>query len=121
MYVFPFPCLHCAAGGSTHAPSVSATDADLILQSSDAVLFKVHRINLSVHSCIFPGPEVLVDDEVVRFSESAEVLELLLQFIYPNATPELEQLPFDTLSRLAEASEKYHIFSAMEICRLYMK
>ncbi|KZV74943.1 hypothetical protein PENSPDRAFT_572392 [Peniophora sp. CONT] len=101
--------------------TVSASDADLTLESSDGVLFKVHRINFSVHSCIFPGPEVPVNDEVVKFLESSEVLELLLQFIYPNTSPDLEHLPFEILSDLAEASEKYHIFSAMEICRLHMK
>ena len=36
-------------------------------------------------------------------------------------TPDMDALDFATLERLADAAEKYHIFSAMEICRLHMK
>ena len=78
-------------------------------------------MNLSVHSCIFPGSEIPVSDEIVPFPEKADVLELLLQHIYPDTSPNMDNIGLSTLSLLAEAAEKYHIFNVMEICRLHMK
>ena len=60
-------------------------------------------------------------DEIASFSEESAILELLLRHIYPNAAPDLDTLDFETLGKLADAAEKYHIFSVMEICRLHMK
>ncbi|KZV74950.1 hypothetical protein PENSPDRAFT_155898 [Peniophora sp. CONT] len=99
----------------------SASDADLTLESSDKILFKVHRNNLSTHSTIFPGEEFSSEGEIVKFSEDSEVLELVLQYVYPNVLPDLGRISFELLKRLADAAEKYHIFSAMEICRLHMQ
>ena len=85
------------------------------------MLFKVHRSNLCAHSPVFPGDEVTNDGEPVRLEESAEVLELLLQHIYTDPAPDLDNESFETIYALAEASEKYQVVLAMEICRLHLK
>jgi len=41
--------------------------------------------------------------------------------VYPRRHPNLENLEFKTLAPLAEAVEKYEVFSAMTICELRLK
>ncbi|KAJ7434053.1 hypothetical protein B0H11DRAFT_741282 [Mycena galericulata] len=102
-----------------------SADADLTIQSSDAVLFKVHRKNLEVHSVVFAGAESATlpenDDEIVRLPETSEVLDLLFQFMYPQPQPDLTALEFQTFADLAEAAEKYMVFSALTLCHMKMK
>ncbi|TRM62289.1 hypothetical protein BD626DRAFT_404272 [Schizophyllum amplum] len=102
-------------------------DSDVTFRSTDGVLFKIHRINLDTHSGAFPPPEFASTEfgcsatEVVDLTEDARTLELLFQFIYPWRQPTLLDTPFEALDALAEAAEKYQIFSAMNICRVRMK
>lgn len=92
------------------------------MSSSDGVLFKVHRKNLELYSEGFPGTDVPVhDDEVVLLTEKASTLELLFQYMYKERQPDLSAVEPDTLAELAEASEKYMVYSAMEVCKVYMK
>ena len=51
----------------------------------------------------------------------SHILELLFQFCYPECDLYLDNLPFNTLAKLAEAMEKYKVFSAIDICRIRMK
>ncbi|KAF8182742.1 hypothetical protein K438DRAFT_1600640 [Mycena galopus ATCC 62051] len=107
--------------------SVCAYDADLTVCSSDNVLFKVHRKNLEAHSGVFAGagdatrPEN--GDEVVELSETANVLDALFQFMYAPAyaQPDLRSMDFMTFEALAEAAEKYMVYSALKICRTQME
>ncbi|KAJ6589476.1 hypothetical protein B0H19DRAFT_1303739 [Mycena capillaripes] len=115
---------------AVRAPQTSsrfcAPDADISILSSDGVLFKVHRKNLEVHSDIFadaanatrsePG-----DVEIVHLTETAEVLELLLQYMYRQRQPYLGDVKFATFANLAEAAEKYMVYSALDICQMKMK
>ena len=48
-------------------------------------------------------------------------LELLFQFCYPDYRPNVEALEFEALALLAEAAEKYQVFSAMNLCKIYMR
>ncbi|KAH7325325.1 hypothetical protein B0J17DRAFT_681864 [Rhizoctonia solani] len=60
---------------------------DLILRSTDGVNFSVHSVLLSLASSVFS--ELLTTgtkSEAIRFSETAEVLALMLKFIYPTPT-----------------------------------
>ncbi|KAJ7431928.1 hypothetical protein B0H11DRAFT_824682 [Mycena galericulata] len=102
-----------------------AADADITIQSSDGVLFKVHRKNLEVHSVVFAGAETATlpenGDEIARLSETSEVLDLLFQFMYPQLQPDLQTLEFSVMDDLAEAAEKYMVFSALTLCRMKMK
>jgi len=58
--------------------------------------------------------------EVVHLTESASILELLFQFIYPMPTPDFESMAFPILDALAEAAEKYQVYPAMGFCRIQM-
>jgi hypothetical protein len=105
--------------------SFYAPDGDVTFKSCDNIIFKVHRKNLDTHSEGFGPPERLVtadpDESIVSLPETAQVMELLFRYMYPMRQPELKHTAFETLASLSEAVEKYQVFSAMEICKLYME
>ena len=104
--------------------TVCAPDSDIILQSSDAVLFEVHRKNLEVHSEGFAGADAISsssEKEVVPLSENSAVLELLLQYMYRQPQPDLRNVKFAALAALAEAAEKYQVYSATTVCNIFMR
>lgn len=95
-----------------------AADADLTFLSNDSVLFKVHRKNLDMLSEGFAAPaRVSGEGEIVQLVESAAVLELLFQYVYPQRQPKLELVEFEVLNGLAEAVEKYQVYPALENCK----
>jgi len=105
-----------------------APDADVTVSSSDGVLFKVHRRNLAVHSDVFAGaqesttpPQNGDEPEIVDLTEDSAVLDLLFQFMYRRPQPDLHALEFKTFAGLAEAAEKYVMYSALTLCRLKME
>lgn len=95
------------------------------MSSSDSVLFKVHRRNLETHSGVFASAEDATrpdnGHETVELSETSDILELLFQFMYPQPQPDLRTLDFKTFAGLAEAAEKYMVFSALTLCRMKME
>jgi hypothetical protein len=111
----------------TPISQVYAPDADITLSSSSGLLFRVHRKNLETHSSAFastsaetaaqPEPE----PEPVALTESSDVLELVLQLMYPHPQPDLRALDLRTLAALAEAAEKYEVHSALTLCRMQME
>lgn len=105
---------------SNETPSVRTDDAEITFQSSDNVLFKIHATNLKARTAGFSPPECSTFHEVVSLSETSSTLELLFKFIYPVIQPDLQSVEFDVLANLAEAAEKYQVFSAMSLCRFYM-
>jgi len=80
-------------------------------------LFKIHAKNLEAHTKRFP-PAL---GAVIPLSETSKVLDLLFLFIYPQRHPEVERMEFETLASLAEAAEKYAVYSAMATCSLGMR
>ena len=60
-------------------------------------------------------------DALVQLPENSVILDLLFQFCYPERHPELNDLDFGILVELAEAAEKYEVFSAISICKTVMK
>ena len=94
---------------------------DLVLQSSDGVRFGAHKMNLEQYSAGFPTADSTVFDNIVTLSEKASVLGPLLHFMHNTRQPDLSKLSFDTLGLLAEAVEKYMVFSAMQVCNIYMR
>jgi hypothetical protein len=86
------------------------------------MLFRVHRKNLEVHSEAFAGGQPFsTKDEVVDLTETAAVLHLLLQYIYPQAPPKLEDVDINSLIGLAEAARKYLFHSVVETCEIRLK
>ncbi|GLB39475.1 putative chitin synthase III catalytic subunit [Lyophyllum shimeji] len=107
-------------GTDVYCYTVCAADADVTFVSSDDVLFHVHKRNLEIAAAGFPPAGFDASGEIVPLTESAATLELLFQYVYPRRHPYLEDTPFEVLSPLAEAAEKYQVFAAMNICRIRM-
>ncbi|KAF8747625.1 Broad-Complex, Tramtrack and Bric a brac [Rhizoctonia solani] len=83
---------------------------DLVLRSTDNVDFSVHALFLSVASPVFS--DLLKSgsrEEVVLFSERAELLALMLKFIYPRPTPNITSL--DLLDDALRVASKYNLDS----------
>jgi hypothetical protein len=99
---------------------VCETDAEVAFQSDDGVLFHIHRKYLEANTEGFPPAGFETEGDAVKLSEQSTTLELLFQFIYPARHPDLASLDFDTLAPLAEAAEKYQVYSAMNICKIRM-
>ena len=91
--------------------------ADLILQSSDKMDFRVFKIILSLASPIFtdmfniplpPSENPDADEvQVVSLSEHSTALDVALRHIYPVRTPEGDTLYFASI--LAEFARKYQV------------
>ncbi|KAJ7118941.1 hypothetical protein C8R44DRAFT_186326 [Mycena epipterygia] len=99
-------------------------DADIAFRSSDQIIFRVHIKNLETHSDGFPPAALCAPgsnlNEVVDLSEPAATLDLLFQYMYPQRQPDLSAIEFPLLADLSEAAEKYEVYSAMDICRIFM-
>ncbi|KAF7362559.1 BTB domain-containing protein [Mycena venus] len=102
-----------------------ASDADITISSADGVLFKIHRKNLEVHSDVFANAENATRPEngaeIVHLTENSNVLDLLFQYMYRQPQPDLNGVEFATVADLAEAAEKYVVYSALGWCRMKMK
>jgi hypothetical protein len=95
---------------------IACSDWDLTLISADGVSFNVHRRNLSVHSTIFATADAIStpgEPEVVPLSETADVLGLLVKFMYRQHQPSLDNIHFGTIADLVKAVHKYEVFAAM--------
>ncbi|KAI9450617.1 hypothetical protein BJY52DRAFT_1419488 [Lactarius psammicola] len=102
--------------------------ADIIIQSSDLVSFRVNKATLSMSSPFFadmfslpqpPDNEVINGLPVVRLSEDAEVLNSLLKMLYPisSAVPD----SYDKALELLVASHKYNMASVQSSIRTEIK
>ncbi|KAH8834946.1 hypothetical protein DL96DRAFT_15242 [Flagelloscypha sp. PMI_526] len=94
----------------------SAEDADAIFQSNDDHIFSLHSQCLEVNTGNMPYA-----NGVTLLPESSGTLELLFGFVYPGRHPELADTPFENLLKLAEAAEKYEVYSAMNVCGIRMR
>jgi len=57
---------------------------------------------------------------VARLHEKSDIVSLILRYMHNARQPDLSEVPFRILSALAEAVEKYKIYSAMEVCKVHM-
>lgn len=72
--------------------------------------------------CDIPeGSQPNEKQETMVLDEPSDVLEILFQFIYPRRHPSLEDIDFETLAAVAEAVEKYQVFSAMNLCAVRLE
>ena len=92
--------------------SFDAEDADLILRAADCGEFRVHRCILSIASPVFrdmftfPQPHDSTHQPPhVDLPETTATLSILLRYIYPIPSPEIED--FTTLTILLASAEKY--------------
>jgi hypothetical protein len=102
---------------------ISAIDADITIQSCDGKLFKVQLHDLQTYSDGFNAPESTQyePDDVVKLSESSSVIGLLLLYMKRGRQPDLSGVDFKLLAGLAEAAQKYEVWSAMEVTKLQMQ
>jgi hypothetical protein len=101
--------------------TVCANDSDLTLGSSDGILFQIHRRNLEAHSEAFAAEDAFLRrHEVVELSETSQVLDLLLQYIYPQPPPNLGTIDCGLLLALAEAAEKYLFHGVIRVCTTHI-
>ena len=101
-------------------PLVNFSDADITFLSSDLVTFKLHRKYLESNTGAFPTAEFETNGEVVHLTEPSSVLEIMFQFVYPKRHPKLDKQDFISVLAIAEAVEKYEVFSAMNTCESRM-
>lgn len=101
----------------------NAPSADFILRTSDNVDFRVHKAILSVASPVFesmftlPSSKADIQDSkdgliVLTCPEPSAVLDPLLRFCYPTATPVLTELT--SLIYLYDAVDKYCMESILK-------
>lgn len=88
-------------------------------------MFKLHRKNLQAYAGALPIPE---DAETppkpgssaiakIKLPESASVLGVIFEYLYPaRYYPYLENMKFEDLMAIADAVEKYQVFSAIGLC-----
>ncbi|KAJ7928735.1 hypothetical protein B0H13DRAFT_2181996 [Mycena leptocephala] len=100
----------------------NSPDADIAFRSSDQIIFRVHIKNLETHSDGFPPSAFCTPGsaEVVDLTEPAATLDLLFQYMYPQRQPDLNEVELPLLANLAEAAEKYQVYSAMDIAKIFM-
>jgi hypothetical protein len=103
-----------------------ASDADIILRSSDDIDFRVYRCVLAAASPFFrdmftlpqPNPETSSERAcipVVPVSERHQTLDSLLRFIYPVADPPIATL--DDISPILAAASKYEFTCVVSTLR----
>ena len=102
--------------------------ADIILRSSDAVDFRVHKLILSEASPVFEGmfsipqpapsasdPSTVDGLAVVPFAETGATLTLLFEICYPMPDPALDTL--QKVDDVLAAALKYDIDAALALAR----
>lgn len=98
-------------------------DLDIKLRSSDGYRYATHSKYLALYCDAFPAAESVTIDqnEVVQMSESSEVVSLLIKFMHRGHPPDLSNVSFEILAALAEAADKYVVFTAIPICKAKMR
>ncbi|KAF8159389.1 hypothetical protein B0H34DRAFT_703263 [Crassisporium funariophilum] len=97
-------------------------NGNICIHSSDGKHFYLQRSNLEASTGAFPpaGFE-MQPGEVTKLEEPATVLVVLFQFVCARRHPDLADIAFDLLAEVAEAAEKYQVFSAINTCFFRMR
>jgi hypothetical protein len=94
---------------------------DIVLVSSDGHRFGTHSKNLGEFTGSFPLHITPANGEEVQIPDlDSTALPLFLQYVHHHRQPDLSHVSFTTLRELAEAVEKYDVYSATEICKVQM-
>ncbi|TRM57750.1 hypothetical protein BD626DRAFT_513940 [Schizophyllum amplum] len=121
--------LSAFAGGLLNAtiPRVSdrfstSTPTTIPFVSRYNTTFHIERAKLERAADFVPPSTVTSSPtEPVTLSENDDTLELLFRFVYCEVHVDLDAIPFRSVAELAEAAEKYMVYSAMTVSYLYMK
>ena len=94
---------------------------DLVLVSSDGHRFGTHMTNLGEFTGSFPLQITPGNGEEVQMPDlDSKALSLFLKYVHHHRQPDLSNVPFTIITELAEAVEKYDVYSATEICKVQM-
>lgn len=114
----PFP-------SSASSPFDETSDGDVLLKSSDEVLFRVHKVILSLASPFFRDmfslpqtgtpPDGPGNVPVIPFPEPSETIDTLLRFIYPGEDPDLKLV--HEIEGVVEAAIKYDMPKCISVMR----
>ncbi|KAL5492710.1 hypothetical protein ACEPAI_4157 [Sanghuangporus weigelae] len=105
-------------------PRHNHSDGDIVLSSSDSVLFRVHSIILKLVSGFFKQmleiPRVTSEnsDEPIPLSEDGKTIALLLDAVYPHYDDAESVRTFEEAWAVTRAAEKYDMPSALESLRV---
>jgi hypothetical protein len=98
------------------------TDSDAILRSLDGKEFHVHRLILSLASPVFdymfslPQPtDIPSKTPTIDVSESSDILQPFLQYLYPRSPPNVSDLPM--WEALYTTADKYTVEVVMDHLR----
>ncbi|KII85196.1 hypothetical protein PLICRDRAFT_335235 [Plicaturopsis crispa FD-325 SS-3] len=102
------------------------SDHDVVLKASDGMHFHFYRKNLKVHSeGMLPTGDATeqstAEPETISLEESSETIDLLLQFMLRQNQPTLQNVSFSAVLALAEAAEKYRVYSVVAPCQVHMR
>ena len=99
-----------------------ASDADVILRSSDGKEFRVHKVILSLASSVFQGMFGLPQPNeppsripIIDVPESSDILEPFLQYLYPRSPPKVPDLAM--WGALCSVADKYGADVVIETLR----
>jgi len=110
-------------GAISMHPLFNNPSADILVESSDGIRFRLHSKNIQVHT----GSGGLYcssvnDPEITRLSEPVNVLEIVFQFLYPQKHPDLNAVSeFENVAAIANAVAKYEIYGAMNACEIRLR
>ena len=106
-------------------PFDEASDGDVVLKSSDGVLFRVHKVILSLASPFFrdmfslPQTGTPLDGAgsgpIIPFTESSETIDTLLRVIYPSEDPDPKLV--QEIEGVVEAAIKYDMQKCISVMR----
>ncbi|KAF8650292.1 hypothetical protein AX16_005320 [Volvariella volvacea WC 439] len=89
----------------------------ILVRSSDGVVYKIHKLLLTLHCQGLPPPNCpTTSDGVFILLEPSSILERMLYYLYPRAWPNplLSQLSLEEILATIRALDKYHITLARE-------
>ncbi|KAI0940767.1 hypothetical protein AcV7_003060 [Taiwanofungus camphoratus] len=102
------------------------SDADIILRTSDHILFRIHKVivdlaspNLTLQNLSHTSDSQCSAEEsqghlpVVQLEENSHTLSILLQILYPLSDPELTDL--EDILLLLSAAERYNMKKTMQL------
>lgn len=93
------------------------TDGDSIIESSDGVRYWVDSAMLEASGFNLS----FKDYHHHKVEEPSSTIGLLLRFTRPVRVPDLRFAPFKTLNELAYAAEKYSVWEAIWVCRIFLR
>ncbi|KAG6864434.1 hypothetical protein C0991_009560, partial [Blastosporella zonata] len=76
---------------------------------------------LEINAGLFPPSTLDAKGEMVSLTEDASTLENLFRYVYPQRHSDVDLLTFEDLYKLAEAAEKYEVYSAISVCKMRLK